>query len=195
METVLRKEVRPIHGYPLHLFHRALLHYLEFYATTSCNNTSSGYGTSYAFTTSTNSGCITPGSPVAVSGIATGLNSANLDWSAGNPAGSPTVTYYWVIGTNPSVTYGNGVAQGSTTNTWLSTSSLSPGTSYYLRVYATTSCNNTSSGYGTSYAFTTNSNGGCATPTIQSTTITFSLVSTQQFTAIWIKGNGEADVS
>ncbi|MBK9737105.1 MAG: hypothetical protein IPO92_19990 [Saprospiraceae bacterium] len=130
-------------------------YYLRVYATTNCNNTSSGYGTSYAFTTSTNSGCITPGLPVAVSGIATGQNSANLDWSAGNPAGSPTVTYYWVIGTNPSVTYGNGVAQGSTTNTWLSTSSLSPGTSYYLRVYATTSCNNTSSGYGTSYAFTT----------------------------------------
>ncbi|MGC9315041.1 MAG: hypothetical protein ACP5G4_05345, partial [bacterium] len=37
-----------------------------------------------------------------------------------------------------------------------STSSLSCGTTYYLRVYAYTSCNGTSSGYGTSGAFTTN---------------------------------------
>ena len=78
-----------------------------------------------------------------------------MSWSAGNPVGSPTVTYYWVIGTSPSVTYGNGVAQSTTTGTSANTTSLSPGTTYYLRVYAYTSCNSTSSSYATSSSFTT----------------------------------------
>ncbi|MDP2424275.1 MAG: dockerin type I domain-containing protein, partial [Bacteroidales bacterium] len=99
--------------------------------------------------------CTPPGTPVSVSGSATGQNTANLSWEAGSPAGSTTVSYYWVVGTNSSVTYGNGVAQGNSTGTTASTSALSAGTTYYLRVYANTSCNNTSSGYGTSAPFAT----------------------------------------
>ncbi|MEO6611684.1 MAG: GH25 family lysozyme [Chitinophagaceae bacterium] len=105
----------------------------------------------------TSAGCTTPGTPVNLSGIATGQTTANLSWSAGTPSGSPTITYYWVVGTSSSVTYGNGVAQGNTTSTSASTSALSCNTTYYLRVYANTNCNNTNSGYGTSSSFTTSS--------------------------------------
>ncbi|MBC7885738.1 MAG: T9SS type A sorting domain-containing protein, partial [Saprospiraceae bacterium] len=168
------------------------IYYLRVFASTSCNNTNSGYGTSYAFITTGYGICTTPGTPVGVTGTATGPTTASLDWASGNPVGSPTVTYYWVVGTSPAVTYGNGVAQGSTTGFWAGATGLSPGTIYYLRVYASTSCNNSKSGYGTSYAFTTY--GGCVSPTTQSSTITFTLVSTLQFTANWVNGSGSKRV-
>jgi pimeloyl-ACP methyl ester carboxylesterase len=168
-------------------------YYLRVYARTSCNNSISGYSTSSSFTTNNNNICVSPGSPVSVSGSATGQTTASLDWSAGNPVGSPNITYYWVVGKNPFVTYGNGVAQGSTTGLWAGATGLIPGTTYYLRVYASTSCNNSISGYGTSYSFTTN-NAGCKSPILQSNTITFSLISTQQFIANWTNGNGSRRV-
>lgn len=99
--------------------------------------------------------CNTPGIPTSVTGTATSQNTANLSWSTGNPVGSSAVTYYWVVGTDALVTWGRGVAQGSTTGTSASTSALSGGTTYYLRVYSSTNCNNTSSEYGTSIAFIT----------------------------------------
>lgn len=163
-------------------------YYLRVYAKTNCDNSTSGYGTSIAFTTSACS-CNTPSNPVNVNASVTVQNSANIFWNSGNPAGSPTVTYYWVVGTSASVLYGNGVAQGSTTGFGTTATGLLPGTTYYLRVYARTSCNNSSSGYGTSIAFTTN-NGSCITPSAQSSTISFSLLGTQQFTANWVNGNG-----
>ncbi len=100
-------------------------------------------------------GCTTPGTPATASGTATGQTTANFSWSAGSPIGSPTVTYYWVVGTSSSVTWGNGVDQGSTTGTSATTSSLTCNTTYYMRVYAYTSCNGTTSGYKTSSSFTT----------------------------------------
>jgi YD repeat-containing protein len=113
-----------------------------------------------------NNSCTTPGTPLSVIGSPTGQTSANLSWTAGNPPGSPTVTYYWVVGTDPLVQYGNGgVAEGTTTGTSVSTSELSCGTTYYLRVYAYTSCNGTQSGYGTSSAFSTSS---CPLPPVVS---------------------------
>lgn len=167
-------------------------YFLRVYAGTNCDNSISGYGTSTAFSTMACS-CSTPGTPVNLNAAATGLNAANLSWNAGNPPGSPTVTYYWVVGSSNFVTLGNGVAQGSTTGFGATATGLLPGTTYYLRVYARTSCNGSVSGYGTSYAFTTN-NAGCVTPSVQSSTITFSLVSTQQFTANWFNGNGSRRV-
>ncbi|MBP6023911.1 T9SS type B sorting domain-containing protein [Ferruginibacter sp.] len=146
----------------------ATQYYLRVYASTSCNNTNSGYRTSASFTTSAcNPNCITPGTPATATGTATGQTSANLSWTAGNPAGSPTVTYYWVVGTSATVTYGNGVDQGTTTSTSVSTNLLTCATQYYLRVYASTSCNNTNSGYRTSTSFTTTAcNPNCITPGI-----------------------------
>ncbi len=113
--------------------------------------------------TTPSSGCITPGTPASATGVSTGQTSANLSWSANSTIGSPTVTYYWVVGTSSSVTYGSGIDQGTTTGTAVSTSALTCGTTYFLRVYAKTSCNNTSSGYKTSSSFTTSS---CSTATI-----------------------------
>ena len=168
--------------------------YLRVYASTSCNNTNSGYGSSYAFTTSGGYICTTPGTPVNVTATPTSSTTASLDWSPGTPVGSATVRYYWVVGTSSSVTYGNGVAQGSTTGLWAGATGLTAGTTYYLRVYASTSCNNTNSGYGSSYAFTTSGYPGCSTPGTQSSTITFPLVSTQQFTVNWTTGNGSRRV-
>ncbi|QKJ32461.1 T9SS type A sorting domain-containing protein [Mucilaginibacter mali] len=103
----------------------------------------------------TTEACTTPAAPSSALGLSTGQTSANLSWSAGNPPGSTIVTYYWVVGTSPSVTYGNGVDQGTTQSLSFSTSKLTCGTTYYLRVYAKTSCNDTSSGYTTSPSFKT----------------------------------------
>ena len=108
------------------------------------------------FSLTSNAACITPGAPTSVVGAATGTTTANLSWAAGTPAGSPTVSNYWVVGTSDTVTYGHGVAQGATTGLSATTAALNCGTSYYLRVYAYTSCNGTKSAYTTSVLFTTN---------------------------------------
>ncbi|MBL0025179.1 MAG: fibronectin type III domain-containing protein [Saprospiraceae bacterium] len=115
--------------------------------------------------------------------MVTGNISAILSWQSGSPAGSPSITYYWVVGTSPTVTYGNGVAQNSTSSTSVSTSALAPGITYYLRVYAFTNCNNSTSGYATSFPFTTNS--ACIEPTIQISNISFSDIGTNTMTANW----------
>ncbi|MBK8515988.1 MAG: fibronectin type III domain-containing protein [Saprospiraceae bacterium] len=129
-------------------------YYLRVYAISSCNNVPTLYSTSPPFTTSGPS-CIQPGKPINVFATPTGQNSASFDWSAGNPSGSPVITYYWVVGTSPSVTYGNGVAQGSLLGNWASTNALQPNTMYYLRVFAKSSCNNVPTLYSTSPPFTT----------------------------------------
>jgi len=108
--------------------------------------------------------CTTPGTPLNVTGTQTGQTTANLSWSAGSPLGSSTVTYYWVIGTSSSVVYNSGVAQGSTTGISASVSGLTAGTTYYLKVFANTSCNNTSSSYGNTASFTTTPAVVCTTP-------------------------------
>ncbi|MBK8515989.1 MAG: hypothetical protein IPL55_06780 [Saprospiraceae bacterium] len=120
----------------------------------SCNNVPTLYSTSPPFTTSGPS-CIQPAAPVNVIGTGLGQNSASLDWSSGSPSGSPAITYYWVVGTSSTVTYGYGVAQGTTTSNWVGTNALSPNTTYYLRVYAISSCNNVPTLYSTSPPFTT----------------------------------------
>jgi len=99
--------------------------------------------------------CTTPGTPTSPAGSPTSSTSANLSWAAGSPVGSATVTYYWVVGTSPAVVYGSGVDQGTTTTLSAVTNALSCNTTYYLRVYALTSCNGTSSAYATSAAFVT----------------------------------------
>ena len=163
-------------------------YYLRVYAHTSCNGSSSSYATSAPFTTPGGPSCITPGAPVGVGATVTGSTSANLNWSGGSPAGTPNVTYYWVIGTSSSVTYGNGMTQGYTALTSFSLNNLQSGTTYYLRVYARTDCNGSVSSYATSAAFTTP--GGCVAPSVQASNISFSNVSPQQFRIQWTNGNG-----
>ena len=130
---------------------------MNVFANTSCNNTISSYGNTASFTTSSATICTTPGTPASAIGTSTGQTSANLSWTAGSPTGSSNLTYYWVVGTTSSVTYGGSgvIAQGTTSGTSVTTSALTCGTTYYLRVYAYTDCNGTSSGYKTSASFTT----------------------------------------
>ncbi|MFZ1750065.1 MAG: T9SS type A sorting domain-containing protein, partial [Saprospiraceae bacterium] len=167
-------------------------YYLRVYARTSCDNSFSAYTTSYSFTTSSGGYCTTPGAPQNVTATPTGSNTANLDWTAGSPIGSPSVTYYWVIGTSPTVTYGNGVIQGTTAGLWAFATGLLPQTTYYLRVYAQTSCNGSLSNYGTSTSFTTGNI--CSKPSVQASDISTSLVSTSQLTVHWTNGNGSRRV-
>jgi hypothetical protein len=96
--------------------------------------------------------CTTPGTPVSLSGSATGQTTASLSWSAGSPVGSPTVTYFWEVRT----TGGTTVASGNTTGTSASATGLTCNTAYNFRVYAQTSCNSTSSSWSANSAnFTT----------------------------------------
>jgi hypothetical protein len=90
-----------------------------------------------------------PGAPSSASGSSTSASTANISWASS----SNTTTYYWVVSTSPSATYGTGSWYGTTAGTSTSVSGLSANTAYYLRVYANNSCG--SSGYTTSSAFTT----------------------------------------
>jgi len=114
----------------------------------------SGYSTYYGNYTLAyryTSPCTTPGTPVSLSGSGTSTTTANLSWSAGSPAGSTTVTYYWNLYTSG----GTFVASGNTTGTSATASGLSCGSSYYFTVYALTSCNSTQSSAATSSTFST----------------------------------------
>ena len=93
--------------------------------------------------------------PTSASGTPTSATGANLAFN-GADGGTGTATYYWVVGTSPSVAYDGGVAQGSTTTNAASTSALASSTTYYLRVYANNSLCAASSYY-TSASFRTHS--------------------------------------
>jgi hypothetical protein len=164
-------------------------YYLRVYARTSCGSGSSSlYGTSAPFTTPNSPSCVTPGTPGNVVGTPINTTTADLNWSSGLPNGSADVTYYWVIGTNPLVTYGKGVSQGYTSSTWFRINDLKPDSTYYLRVYAKTSCNGSISLYGNSAPF--KMPGLCTAPSVQASNIFFSIVSTQSLRVKWTKGNG-----
>jgi lysyl endopeptidase len=87
--------------------------------------------------------CETPGVPVGLTAVSTGSTTADLSWSSGTPAGSPTVTYFWQIRT----TGGSIVTSGSTTGTIATATGLSSNTTYNFRVYASTDCNSTFSSW------------------------------------------------
>ena len=104
-------------------------------------------------TFSINCPCTTPGTPTSLTGTATGQTSANLSWAVGSPTGSPTITYYWELYRSSDNLL---AASGGTANLSESVSVLICGTSYYFKVRAFTSCNNTYSGWSSnSSAFTT----------------------------------------
>lgn len=92
-------------------------------------------------------GCTTAGSPVSLSGSATGTTTASFSWGANG--GSPAPTYYWNLYTSG----GSSVTSGNTTGTSASVTGLSANSSYYFTVYANNSCGN--SGTSTSSTFTT----------------------------------------
>jgi len=120
--------------------------------------------------------CTTPGAPGTPGVSSVGSTTASASWTASSCSGC-SITYYWVVGTSSTVTYNNGVTQGTTAGLTANITGLSCNTTYYFRVYAYNSCG-TSSGYATSSSFTTSSvsgvtvNGGgtyCGSKTITAT--------------------------
>lgn len=101
-------------------------------------------------------GCTTPGTPTANNPTGVTQTHADFSWSAGSPAGDPTVTYYWAVGTGSGVTYDSGYTdRGTTTGTTASTDALSASTTYYFRLKACTSCDASCSGYSSFKQFNT----------------------------------------
>jgi hypothetical protein len=110
---------------------------------TPCATYSWGSVHDYTVNVTAAASCTTPGTPWNLSGSATGQTTASISWSAGSPAGSPTVTYFWEVYTSG----GFFVTSGSTPSTSTSISGLSANTTYYFRVRAYTSCNATYSSW------------------------------------------------
>lgn len=119
------------------------------------------YGEAEDYTVNITAACTTPGTPVSLSTTGITISQAQLNWAAGAPAGSATVTYYWAIGAASNVTYeANYLFRGTTTALNVIQASLSPGTTYYWTVRAETSCNSTTSAYPAAISFVTS----CTTP-------------------------------
>lgn len=115
-------------------------------AVTSCDLTSSEYANIENFTTT----CTTPGTPISISTTNINTNSARLNWNAGSPIGSETVSYYWAVNTSNTVNYeSNYVKRGITNNLYVDVNSLDLNTQYYWTVKAVTNCG---SGFTSSYA-------------------------------------------
>ena len=143
-------------------------YYFKVKAKTSCDGTYSGYSSYKQFTTDAD--CTTPGTPTANTPTS-GSTSANFSWSAGSPTGSPTVTYYWAVGTSSTVTYESGYTdRGIVSGTTTSTNSLNPSTTYYFKVKAKTSCDGTYSGYSSYKQFITENGTSLGIPNLISPT-------------------------
>jgi len=116
--------------------------------------------------------CVTPGIPTSLTESSIDDDSAIISWTAGTPAGSTTVTYYWAIGAASNVTYeSNYIQRGSGTSLTVNLSSLDAGTQYYWTVKAVTSCNSSASNYASVSDFTTT----CITPGVPSSLSTTSV--------------------
>lgn len=145
-----------------------------------CNTYS--YGETEDYTVNITPACTTPGTPQSLNTSGISVSGATLNWSAGSPAGSATVTYYWALGTSSSVTYeANYIQRGTTTS--LNSGALvglSPGTTYYWTVKSITSCNSTLSSYASAISFNTS----CTTPS-SPTALNTTSVSTTSATLNW----------
>ena len=123
--------------------------------------TTYSYGEAEDYKINITAACTTPGTPATLSTSGITVSQAQLNWAAGSPAGSATVTYYWAIGAASNTTYeANYLFRGTTTSLNAIQASLNPGTTYYWTVKAVTSCDGTISSYAVSIPFTTL----CTTP-------------------------------
>ncbi len=107
--------------------------------------------------------CTTPGTPINLTTSAIDDDEATFSWSAGSPAGTPTIAYYWAVGldgSNPTYS-ANYIDHGYTNSTSVTTSvALDPDTDYEWSVKAHTPCDATQSTYASYKDFTTS----CVTP-------------------------------
>jgi len=112
--------------------------------------------------------CTTPGPPTSLT-VTPSQTGASFTWAAPtNPAGSPTVVYYWLISSSATPNWSNYIARcgdaggfsGNTQGTGQCgvpaglPATLTPNTQYYLHMYARTSCDWSQSAWATQ-AFTT----------------------------------------
>jgi len=125
-------------------------------------------------------------SPATVpsSATCTGTTESTAALSWGTSTATDAITYHWVVGTTPSVTEGNGVIQGTTSDPTkiANPTGLTPSTTYYLRVYATTAATCGNSSYQTSAAF--------VTVPLAPVAATQTLVRANSFTANWAASTG-----
>ena len=130
----------------------------DFAIKSDCGSSMSNLSSNVTISTSS-CPCITPGTPTTNSPTDISSTGAYFSWSGGSPSGSPTITYYWAVGTSSSVTYESGYfIRGTTTGTSASTNSLNASTPYYFKVKACTNCGSgVCSGYSSYQQFTTNS--------------------------------------
>jgi hypothetical protein len=135
--------------------------------------------------------CETPGSPTNLSTTNVDSESADFSWTAGAPAGSPTVSYYWAVGyAGDNVTFNaNFIERGITTSTNTETTvGLNSDTDYEWTVMALTSCDNSQSDYASAELFTT----GCITPGVPQNLSENSIANTTvnlQWTANTVSGS------
>ncbi|NTW31629.1 MAG: T9SS type A sorting domain-containing protein [Bacteroidetes bacterium] len=105
--------------------------------------------------------CTTPGSPTNIQVTPT-QTGASFTWAAPTtPVGSPTIVYYWMISTSSTPNWSNYIARcgdaggfsANTSGTGTCASpagmpvTLTPSTTYYLHMYARTSCDWTQSAW------------------------------------------------
>lgn len=159
-------------------------------AVTNCG---SGSASAYASTKAlaTNSACTTPSTPTLVAATNISASSATINWNASG-SGSPTITYYWALNTSSTVDYeSNYILQGTTTSLSVNVSGLSNATTYYYKVKAVTSCNNTASAYqGAASSFTTT----CTTPGTPASLST-SNITNSSVTANWNASSGSPNIT
>jgi len=119
--------------------------------------------TTFTICVTTPGTCVTPGVPTNIQ-VTPSQTSAAFTWSAPtNPAGSPTIVYYWMVSSSATPTWSSYIARcgdagGFAANT-LGTgtcavpagmpATLTPNTQYYLHMYASTNCNWTQSAWAT----------------------------------------------
>ncbi|OFY87957.1 MAG: hypothetical protein A3F72_09360 [Bacteroidetes bacterium RIFCSPLOWO2_12_FULL_35_15] len=150
------------------------------------------YGEAEDYKINITAACTTPGTPASLSTSAIGINGGTLNWSAGTPAGSATVTYYWALGSASNVTYEANYLQRGTTTSLNSgaLTGLNPGTTYYWTVKAITSCDGTISAYAAAISFTTS----CTTPS-SPTALNTTNISTTSSTLNWSASAGSPTIS
>jgi hypothetical protein len=129
------------------------LYYVRAYAT---NTDGTAYGNQISFTTGTIPATLPIVTTTAVSVITftTATTGGNVTSDGGGAISARGVCYAATV--NPTITNNTVVATGTTGIFSSSVTTLSPGTTYYVRAYAT---NSAGTGYGNQVTFATTSNG------------------------------------
>jgi uncharacterized protein (TIGR02145 family) len=162
-------------------------YYVRAYAI---NSTGTAYGNQQQFTTTGSGGNLPVVTTAAVTNIT--INSARSGGEVTGDGGAPVSARGICFATTQNPTLGNTVVtSGSGTGTFTSNlSGLTPGTTYYIRAYAT---NTNGTAYGNQVTFTTTGSGG-SVPTL-TTTAASTITAVSARAGGSISANGGADVT